>query len=448
MAGYISRLSPDDIPYLKLDTVIQKVAIPTVLKVFNASIPPNDLANVLNSNAGIIQELWKKRVINADQLDILVRVPGVQFTFQSKVPHQTDTSSEDFDISLMICILRSLNMVQAPSKGWDTFPPKEDTTMGANLYRIKALRNRLAHLPKTKIKNKNYKHMSTLLRKALSEISNGESDSIVSYIESFDFGTSDKDELIRNIQQQIREVQEDLQFHRNLKENTSSVLKVWNQEMKNVYRTRGTLEVFNKIRTNSVVMIIGNSGSGKTTAMKHASLQLQKEGYEIVLISSPYDILSHRFVDRKQLFIIDDVVGKYRVDTMAFDMWKRLQERISVVFKHSGAKLLVTLRRQLYQTISHISSSTFFESKVVDLDSKDLALSGDEKMGMLEYYLDNRKLSNLISMDEKVKICTCDIAFPLLCHMFSSSQDFFKQNANFFLSPYEPMSRRSGDASE
>ena len=89
MAGYISRLSPDDIPYLKLDTVIQKVAIPTVLKVFNASIPPNDLANVLNSNAGIIQELWKKRVINADQLDILVRVPGVQFTFQSKVPHQT-----------------------------------------------------------------------------------------------------------------------------------------------------------------------------------------------------------------------------------------------------------------------------------------------------------------------------------------------------------------------
>lgn len=52
---------------------------------------------------------------------------------------------------------------------------------------------------------------------ALSEISNGESDSIVNDIESFDFGTSDKDELIRNIQQQIREVKEDLQFHRNLK---------------------------------------------------------------------------------------------------------------------------------------------------------------------------------------------------------------------------------------
>lgn len=52
---------------------------------------------------------------------------------------------------------------------------------------------------------------------ALSEISNGESDSSVSNIESFDFGTSDNDELIRNFHQQIREVKEDLQFHRNLK---------------------------------------------------------------------------------------------------------------------------------------------------------------------------------------------------------------------------------------
>lgn len=61
-------------------------------------------------------------------------------------------------------------------------------------------------------------------------------------------------------------------------ENTSSVLNIWKNELKNVYRTRGTLEVLDKIRTNCVVMIIGNSGSGKTTAMRYASLQLQEEG--------------------------------------------------------------------------------------------------------------------------------------------------------------------------
>lgn len=88
MAGCNSKLSPKEINYLRLDTTIKKVATPTVLKVFNAFIPPNDLANVLNSNASIIQESLKKKVINADQLDVLVRVPGVQFTFQSKVPHQ------------------------------------------------------------------------------------------------------------------------------------------------------------------------------------------------------------------------------------------------------------------------------------------------------------------------------------------------------------------------
>lgn len=50
-------------------------------------------------------------------------------------------------------------MVLAPSKGWDTIPPKEDTTMGANLTRIKVWRNELAHLPKMRIKKKAYQEL-------------------------------------------------------------------------------------------------------------------------------------------------------------------------------------------------------------------------------------------------------------------------------------------------
>ena len=50
-------------------------------------------------------------------------------------------------------------MVLAPSKGWDTFPPKEETTMGANLTRIKIWRNELAHLPKMRIKKKAYQEL-------------------------------------------------------------------------------------------------------------------------------------------------------------------------------------------------------------------------------------------------------------------------------------------------
>ena len=65
---------------------------------------------------------------------------------------------------------------------------------------------------------------------ALSEISNGETESIVSDIESFDFGTCDKDELIRNIQQQIREIKEDLKFHRNIK--GKNIFNVFNYRKK------------------------------------------------------------------------------------------------------------------------------------------------------------------------------------------------------------------------
>ena len=101
MAGCNSRLSQDEINCLILYTVIKKVATPTVLKVFNASIPPNDLANVLNSNAHVIKELCKKKVINADQLNVLVRVPGVQFTFQSNVQHQKGCTCYEFEAQTM-----------------------------------------------------------------------------------------------------------------------------------------------------------------------------------------------------------------------------------------------------------------------------------------------------------------------------------------------------------
>lgn len=130
-----------------------------------------------------------------------------------------------------------------------------------------------------------------------------------------------------------------------------------------------------------------------STTMKYTTLQLREEGYEIIILSDPYDIPSYRFINRKQLFIMDDVLGKYRIDSMAFDMWERLHDRLKVVFNDKSAKLLVTLRKQLHKTIPQIQPSIIFDSKVVHLDSNDLVLSKDEKIAMLEKYLENKNLT-------------------------------------------------------
>lgn len=218
-------------------------------------------------------------------------------------------------------------------------------------------------------------------------------------------------------------------------ENTSSVLEFWKTDLINFYKTRGAQEVVKSIKESNIVIIIGNSGTGKSTTMKYTTLQLREEGYEIIILSDPYDIPSYRFINRKQLFIMDDVLGKYRIDSMAFDMWERLHDRLKVVFNDKSAKLLVTLRKQLHKTIPQIEPSIIFDSKVVDLDSNDLVLSKDEKIAMLEKYLENKNLTNILTSNEKSVICTCIIAFPLLCSVFSSNQVFLKQKAKFFQSP-------------
>ncbi|OPL33008.1 hypothetical protein AM593_01677, partial [Mytilus galloprovincialis] len=59
--------------------------------------------------------------------------------------------SKNFDITLMITLLRDLTSVTPPAGGFDRLPKSTETTLGADLARIKFYRNRLAHLDDAKI---------------------------------------------------------------------------------------------------------------------------------------------------------------------------------------------------------------------------------------------------------------------------------------------------------
>lgn len=209
----------------------------------------------------------------------------------------------------------------------------------------------------------------------------------------------------------------------------------WRVELENFYETGGTREVIEKLHTNNAVMIIGNSGIGKTSTMRYVSLLFEERGYEVVLISSPDEIPLHRFPERKQLFVMDDIIGKYRVDSVAVELWRRLHDRLKVVFKDNKVKLLSTLRRQLYTDMSSILFPTVFNSTIVDLESNKLVLSSNEKKGMLENYIKRRKITQNFDDDEMLRICSCQIAFPLLSNLFTSSQKFLKMKSTFFHSP-------------
>lgn len=58
-------------------------------KVFDDKIPPNDLANILNKNVKIIQDLVNKKVINVHAQDTLVRVPGFKLPSMPSSPNKS-----------------------------------------------------------------------------------------------------------------------------------------------------------------------------------------------------------------------------------------------------------------------------------------------------------------------------------------------------------------------
>ena len=54
---------------------------------------------------------------------------------------KSSVSSRDFDITLLVVLLRNICGLVCPATGWDTVPPTTDTTLEADIVRIKCYRN-------------------------------------------------------------------------------------------------------------------------------------------------------------------------------------------------------------------------------------------------------------------------------------------------------------------
>ena len=74
-------------------------------------------------------------------------------------------TSNDYDITLMTCLIRNTFKVTTPSNEWDALPNSDDLTEEADVVRIKYYRNNLAHRSSHKLSNADY-------NKAVTDIKN------------------------------------------------------------------------------------------------------------------------------------------------------------------------------------------------------------------------------------------------------------------------------------
>ena len=115
--------------YARLCRLLVDVGSQVLRETFDKIHPPAGLHNVLMKCHSALQSLQKKRVLNATQWGKLY--PAIR----------SSVSSKNFDITLLMVLLRNICGLTPPVTGWDALPPVTDTSVEADIARVKYFRN-------------------------------------------------------------------------------------------------------------------------------------------------------------------------------------------------------------------------------------------------------------------------------------------------------------------
>lgn len=117
--------------YARLCRLLVDVGAHVLRETFEKKRPTGSLDTVLSTSPvhGILQTLRKKRVLNPTQWGKLY--PAIK----------SSVSSTNFDITLLMLLLRNICGLVPPPTGWDSLPVATDLTPEADIVRIKCYRN-------------------------------------------------------------------------------------------------------------------------------------------------------------------------------------------------------------------------------------------------------------------------------------------------------------------
>ncbi|PFX28671.1 E3 ubiquitin-protein ligase DZIP3 [Stylophora pistillata] len=203
----------------------------TVLRcIFDSCHPPGSLSASFTANYSTLNILLRKRILHRSQWDLLFPPSGAP------------PDSQTFDITLLFLLLTKICGLSPPHSGWHCKPPPSDSSLEANLARIKFYRNELyGHVTTTGIADPTFSTLWQEISAVLvalglqqAEIDRlraeycGEQEFIVALLEWADTEEDIKSQLkeIRLAQTKVHQITSDvhktqLQDHRAIRESNS-----------------------------------------------------------------------------------------------------------------------------------------------------------------------------------------------------------------------------------
>lgn len=203
--------------------------------------------------------------------------------------------------------------------------------------------------------------------------------------------------------------------------------------------TKACEEVESLINTQNLVIVVGQSGSGKSAIIQHIALKYRSQGWAVKPVTRVDKIIkdyeSNNILPNKTLFVINDPIGKESFDEIAFASWKENDLHLRALLKNS--RMLLSCRKCVQ---CDIRAKGFFEdsSKIIDIDSGKCILSDKEKRQILNKYNTNNYVFSETDLEKVLKTKTY---FPLLCKLFFSDTKKQKDGVKFFMEPVEKIKK-------
>ena len=143
--------------FYRLVTLLIDIGGEALRDVLLKEIPLNQLGNVIQNNITLLSRLKNMKVLTEPQFDLLQEIQ----------PNPTK-----FDISLLVALLRNLCPgIEPPDPDWKVaVPDSEDLSMGAELLRIKNIRNTKMHVSTTLMPKSTFQPLWTELAAIIHKI--------------------------------------------------------------------------------------------------------------------------------------------------------------------------------------------------------------------------------------------------------------------------------------
>lgn len=101
----------------------------------------------------------------------------------------------------------------------------------------------------------------------------------------------------------------------------------WREDNKFFISTKACGKVERLTRNQNLMIVAGNSGSGKSAIIQHIALKYRSEGWVVKLVSEVKEIpnLYSSVIQNKTLFVLNDPIGKSVLDEIAYSSWENMK---------------------------------------------------------------------------------------------------------------------------